>query len=587
MRITDTSDLWFKNAVVYCLDVKRYADSNGDGWGDFQGLSRKVDYLADLGVTCIWLMPFYASPLQDDGYDISDFYAVDPRLGTLGDVVEFLRTAHDRGMRVIVDLVPNHTSVQHPWFQSARKGPGSKYHDWYVWSDELPKVAPADVAFPGEETSIWEYDEECGRYFLHRFYRFQPDLDVSNPEVRDEITRIAGFWTELGVDGFRMDAVPALLQTDDDEEKARLPDPHEFLRDLRSFLGRRKGETFLLGEANLPHDQQKAFFGSGSSPELSGAFDFITMANLWLSMARGDAAPLAHAIEARPAIPPECQWATFVRNHDELTLDRLTGAEKLEVFAAFGPKKSMQVYNRGLRRRLAAMLDGDQDRLRLVLSLLFSLPGTPVIFYGDEIGMGENLAAEGRLAVRTPMQWTRGTQRRVLDRARRRPGVCRRARRARAEGRQRRGPAAGPGVAALVRPVADPGLPGVPGAGLGHVQPAGLRGAVGAGAPGGVGGPDAGGAAQPGRQGGHRVGAAAERGGSGRVGRAAGHPVGDQRREGRAEGQAAALRQPLAAARGVAVRELDCSTTGAIAGTRACPAKIRRTCSAGIGRASR
>jgi trehalose synthase len=408
VRITDTSDLWWKNAVIYCVDVKRFADSDGDGWGDFQGLSRKVDYLADLGVTCLWLMPFYPSPLQDDGYDISDFYTVDPRLGTLGDVVDFIRTAHDRGIRVIADLVPNHTSVQHPWFQSARQGPSSPYHDWYVWSDDPPPVAPADVAFPGEETSIWEYDEECGRYYLHRFYRFQPDLDVSNPAVRDELTRIAGFWTELGIDGFRIDAVPAFLQTDDAAEKARLPDPHDFLRDLRAYLGRRRGETFLLGEANLPHDSQKEFFGSGSSPELCGSFDFITMANLWLSMARGEAAPLAHAVESRPVIPPECQWATFVRNHDELTLDRLTGSERNEVFAAFGPRKAMQVYERGLRRRLAPMLAGDQDRIRLVLSVLFTLPGTPVIFYGDELGMGENLGAKGRLAVRTPMQWTDG-----------------------------------------------------------------------------------------------------------------------------------------------------------------------------------
>ena len=408
MRITDTSDLWWKNAVIYCLDVKRYADSDGNGWGDFRGLCRRVDYLADLGVTCIWLMPFYPSPLQDDGYDISDHYTVDPRLGTLGDFVEFIRTAHDRGLRVIADLVPNHTSVEHRWFQEARKGPSNPFHDWYVWTDDPPPIAPSDVAFPGDEKSIWQYDEECGRYYLHRFYRFQPDLDVTNPEVRDELTRIAGFWTELGVDGFRLDAVPAFLQIDDAAEAARLPDPHEFLRDLRGFLGRRKGETFLLGEANVPHDQQRLFFGAENAPELSSCFDFITMANLWLSLARGDAGPLAHAVETRPAIPADCQWATFVRNHDELTLDKLTPGEKLEVFAAFGPKKSMQVYDRGLRRRLAAMLDGDQVRLRLALSLLFTLPGTPTLFYGDEIGMGENLAAEGRLAVRTPMQWTSG-----------------------------------------------------------------------------------------------------------------------------------------------------------------------------------
>ena len=408
MRITDTSDLWWKNAVIYCVDVKRFHDSDGDGWGDFPGLSHKVDYLADLGVTCIWLMPFFHSPLRDDGYDISDYYAVDPRLGSLGDLVDFLRTAHDRGIRVIADLVPNHTSVQHHWFQEARKGTGNRYHDWYVWSDNPPPVSPSDIPFPGEEASIWQYDEECGRYYLHRFYHFQADLDVSNPAVRDELARIAGFWTELGIDGFRMDAVPALLQIDDEAEKARLPDPHAFLRDLNSYLGRRHGESFLLGEANLPHDQQKEFFGADGAPELASCFDFITMANLWLSLARGDASPLAHAVETRPAISTPSQWATFVRNHDELTLDRLTAAERNEVFAAFGPKKTMQVYNRGLRRRLAAMLDGDQARIRLVLSLLFSLPGTPVLFYGDEIGMGENLAAKGRLAVRTPMQWTSG-----------------------------------------------------------------------------------------------------------------------------------------------------------------------------------
>lgn len=408
MRITDTSDLWWKNAVVYCLDVKRFADSDGDGWGDFRGLSHAVDYLADLGVTCLWLMPFFPSPLRDDGYDISDYYTVDPRLGTLGDVVEFLRTAHNRGLRVIVDLVPNHTSVEHAWFQDARRGPDSPYHDWYVWSDDPPPTAPTDVAFPGDETSIWQYDDVARRYYLHRFYRFQPDLDISNPEVRDEITRVAGFWTELGVDGFRMDAVPALLQSDDAAERSRLPDPHEFLRDLRGFLSRRKGESFLLGEANVPRPDQPRFFGSPDAPELSAAFDFITMANVWLALARGDAAPLAHAIDNRPHIPPECQWATFVRNHDELTLDRLTAGERDEVFAAFGPSARMQVYDRGLRRRLAAMLDGDQSRIRLVLSLLFSLPGTPVLFYGDEIGMGENLAADGRLAVRTPMQWTSG-----------------------------------------------------------------------------------------------------------------------------------------------------------------------------------
>jgi trehalose synthase len=359
-------------------------------------------------VTCLWLMPFYPSPMGDDGYDIADYYAIHPRCGTFGDFVEFMRSASDRGMRVISDLVPNHTSVEHPWFQSAKQGPDSPYHDWYVWSDDPPPVSPADVAFPGEETSIWEYEPTCGRYYLHRFYRFQPDLDISNPEVRDELAKIAGFWSSLGLSGYRIDAVPSFLQTDDEGAKARLPDPHEFLKDLRSYLGRRHGETMLLGEVNLPHDQQRAFFGDGEASELTTCFDFIGMQSLWLSMARKDASPLAHAMEARPAIPPDAQWGTFVRNHDELTLDFLTSSERDEVFAAFGPSKTMQVYNRGLRRRVPPMLDGDQDRIRLVYSLMFSLPGTPVLFYGEEIGMGENLAAKARLAVRTPMQWTSG-----------------------------------------------------------------------------------------------------------------------------------------------------------------------------------
>ena len=311
---------------------------------------------------------------------------------------------------------------------------------------------------------------------------------MSNPEVRDEIARIAGFWTELGVDGFRMDAVPALLQTDDDAEKARLPDPHEFLRDLRSFLGRRKGETFLLGEANLPHDQQKEFFGCGSSPELCGAFDFITMANLWLSMARGDAAPLAHAVESRPAIPPECQWATFVRNHDELTLDRLTGAEKLEVFAASG--------RRSRCRSTTAGCDAGWPRCWTATRTGCGWCSRCCSPSGDTGHLLRRRDRDGReprsrgAARRTyPDAVDGGTQRRVLDRDARPTWCRRRARRARAEGRQRRGPAARPGLAALVRPVADPGLPGVPGAGLGHVQPVGLRVAVRAGAPGGVGGP--------------------------------------------------------------------------------------------------
>jgi trehalose synthase len=406
MRITDTSDLWWKNAVIYCLDVETFLDSDGDGQGDFQGLSQRVDYLADLGVTCLWLMPFYPSPGVDDGYDISDFYAVDPDLGTFGDFVEFVRTAKDRGMRVIIDLVVNHTSDQHPWFQSARASRDSPYRDWYVWADEPPLDGPQGVAFPDKEVSLWQYDDMAGQYYLHRFYRAQPDLNVSNPKVRDEICKIICFWSQLGLSGFRVDAVPFLIETLPSEE-VDLPDPHEFLRHLRSLLGRRTGESVLLGEVNLPHEQQRDFFGEdGEGDELTMQFDFIGMQALYLSLARQDASPLIRAISERPPTSKENQWATFVRNHDELTLDKLTVPERAEVFRAFGPKPDMQLYGRGLRRRLPTMLKGDQARIRMVYSLLFSLPGTPVLFYGEEIGMGENLAEDGRMAVRTPMQWT-------------------------------------------------------------------------------------------------------------------------------------------------------------------------------------
>jgi trehalose synthase len=407
MRITDTSDLWWKTAVVYCLDVETFLDSDADGIGDLQGLAQRIDYLADLGVTCLWLMPIYPTPDRDDGYDIVDFYGVDKRLGSLGDLVEVLRTAKDRGMRVIVDLVVNHTSDQHPWFKDARSSRTSPYRDFYVWRDNPPKEKKADVVFPDQETSVWEYDEKTEQHYLHRFYKHQPDLNVTNPAVRDEIAKMMGFWLELGFSGFRVDAVPFFLETTGvkggDEAFA---DPHEYLRDLRSFLGRRTGDGVLLGEVNLPHEQQQRFFGGADGDELTMQFDFIAMQKLYLSLARQDAASIAEALLARPVISPDCQWATFVRNHDELTLDKLTDDERQEVFAAFGPDPDMQLYGRGLRRRLPPMLGGDPRRVRMAYSLLFSLPGTPVLFYGEEIGMGENLAVEGRMAVRTPMQWT-------------------------------------------------------------------------------------------------------------------------------------------------------------------------------------
>jgi trehalose synthase len=407
VKITETSDLWWKNAVVYCLDVETFLDWDGDGVGDLAGLNQRIDYLADLGVTCLWLMPIYPTPDRDDGYDITDFYGVDPRLGNHGDLVELIRTAKDRGMRVIVDLVVNHTSDKHPWFRSARASRSSPYRDWYVWADDPPETDPAELVFPDQESSVWEWDERAGQHFLHRFYRHQPDLNVANPAVRDELQKVAGFWLELGVSGFRVDAVPYFIEAMGAEERAPA-DPHLILRELRAFVSRRKGDTVLLGEVNLPHEQQRTFFGDDQGDELHMLFDFITMQNLYLSLAREDAGPLERALEQRPEIPRSAQWATFVRNHDELTLDKLADEERQEVFDAFGPDPDMQLFGRGLRRRLPPMLDGDPRRIRMVYSLLFSLPGTPVLFYGEEIGMGEELAVEGRQAVRTPMQWTGG-----------------------------------------------------------------------------------------------------------------------------------------------------------------------------------
>ena len=409
MRIAETSDLWWKNAVIYCLDVETFFDDDGDGTGDFAGLTQRVDYLAALGVTCIWLMPFYPSPDRDDGYDVTDFFGVDPRLGTLGDLVEFIRAARDRGMRVIADFVVNHTSDQHPWFVEARKSTDNPYRDFYVWRSDTPPDTSSEVVFPGEENSLWTKDDATGEWYLHMFAKYQPDLNVTNAGVRDQIAKAMGLWLELGLDGFRLDAVPFFLETrGQPKDQAANVDPHAYLCALRSFINRRNGSAVLLGEVNLPYKEQLEYFGGTEGNELNMQFDFMSMQHMYLSLARQDARPLAETLKSRPALHPDNQWAMFVRNHDELTLDKLTDAERQEVFAAFGPEKNMQIYGRGLRRRLPPMLDGDQDRIRMVYSLMFSLPGTPVLFYGEEIGMGEDLRQKSRAAVRTPMQWSSG-----------------------------------------------------------------------------------------------------------------------------------------------------------------------------------
>jgi trehalose synthase len=405
MSVKVTSDLWWKNAILYCLDVETFYDTTGDGCGDLVGLTQRIDYLAGIGVSCLWLMPFYASPNRDDGYDIVDYYAIDPAMGTFGDFTELIRTARDRGIRVIADFVMNHTSNRHPWFQAARQSRDSPYRNFYVWSDEKPEEKPGDVVFPDKEESNWAWDEQAGQYYLHRFYSHQPDLNVANPQVRDELAQVMGFWLAQGLSGFRVDAVPFLIEPTGLPEGA-IVDPHELLRDLRRHLNRRNGEAVLLGEVNLPAKDVRAFLGDEDGDELHMAVDFLGNQALYLALARGEAEPLARALREMPELPEEASLGRFVRNHDELTLDKLSDSERQEVFARFGPDPSMQLYGRGIRRRLPTMLGGDQRAIRMVYSLAFSLAGTPVLFYGEEIGMADNPEVEGRMAVRTPMQWS-------------------------------------------------------------------------------------------------------------------------------------------------------------------------------------
>ncbi|HEX7933605.1 MAG TPA: alpha-amylase family protein [Paraburkholderia sp.] len=398
------NDLWYKNAIVYCLSVGTFMDANGDGVGDFQGLLRRLDYLQGLGVTTIWLMPFQPSPGRDNGYDISDYYNVDPKYGTLGDFSEFTHACGERGLRVMIDLVVNHTSDQHPWFQEARSDPDSKYRDWYVWADKQPRNAKDGVVFPGVQKSTWNFDKEAKRWYFHRFYDFQPDLNTSNPFVQAELLKIMGFWIQLGVSGFRMDAVPFVIATKGPTVREPVQQ-YDMLRAFREFLQWRQGDAIILAEANVLPDTDLDYFGD-EGERLQMMFNFQLNQNTFYTLATADTAPLKKALSATKRRPSTAQWGVFLRNHDELDLGRLSPEEREAVFAAFAADPGMQLYQRGIRRRLAPMLAGDRRRLELAYSLMLTLPGTPVLRYGDEIGMGDNLRLPERECARTPMQWS-------------------------------------------------------------------------------------------------------------------------------------------------------------------------------------
>ncbi len=397
-------DLWYKNGVIYCLSVGTYLDANGDGIGDFKGLLRRLDYLQGLGITTIWLMPFQPSPGRDDGYDVSDHYGVDPRYGTLGDFVEFTHGCKQRGIRVIIDLVVNHTSNEHAWFKSARSAKDSPHRDWYVWANRKPANAGKGMVFPGVQKSTWTHDKQAGAWYFHRFYDFQPDLNTSNPMVQAEILRIMGFWIQLGVSGFRMDAVPFVIATKGAKVKKPV-EQYDMLRAFREFLQWREGDAIILAEANVLPNTDMEYFGRDGD-RMHMMFNFQVNQYLFYALASADVRPLTKALMATRPRPASAQWGLFLRNHDELDLGRLTSTQRNAVFKVFAPDKNMQLYDRGIRRRLAPMLGGNRRHLELAYSLMFTLPGTPVIRYGDEISMGDDLRLPERNCARTPMQWS-------------------------------------------------------------------------------------------------------------------------------------------------------------------------------------
>lgn len=393
---------WYKTAVFYQVYIRAFCDSNGDGHGDLRGLADKLDYLHDLGVNALWLMPMYPSPLKDDGYDIADFYGIHPDYGTLEDFKGLLEAAHARGIRVITDLVLNHTSDEHPWFRAARTDKAPPYRDYYVWSDTDDQYREARIIFLDSESSNWTRDPVAGQYYWHRFYASQPDLNYDNPAVRAEMLNIMKFWLDLGVDGFRADAVPYLFERDGTNCE-NLPETHAFLKEMRAFVDSHYPDRLLLCEANQwPHDV-RTYFGNGD--EFHMAFHFPLMPRVFMALQRGESAPIRWAQDNTPEIPDACQWCIFLRNHDELTLEMVSEEDRQWLWQEYAPEPRMRL-NLGIRRRLAPLLGNDRRKIELAHSLLFTLPGSPIIYYGDEIGMGDNIHLNDRNGVRTPMQWS-------------------------------------------------------------------------------------------------------------------------------------------------------------------------------------
>ncbi|HXG03626.1 MAG TPA: maltose alpha-D-glucosyltransferase [Candidatus Binatia bacterium] len=394
---------WYKDAVFYEVHVKAFADSDGDGVGDFAGLTERLDYLRDLGVDCLWVLPMYASPLRDDGYDIADFYAIHPAYGTVEDFQKFLDAAHARGLRVIADLVMNHTSDQHPWFQASRSDPTGPYGDYYVWSDTDRRYREARIIFIDTEKSNWTWDPVRKQYYWHRFFSHQPDLNYDNPAVRQAMLDVMRFWLDRGLDGFRCDAVPYLIEREGTSCE-NLPETHVILKEFRRVIDREYGgDRILLAEANQWPEDVRPYFGDGD--EFHMAFHFPLMPRLYMAVRREERLPIVDIFTHTPPIPPSCQWCLFLRNHDELTLEMVTSEERDYMYYAYAQDPQAKL-NLGIRRRLAPLMDNDRRRIELLNGLLFTLPGSPIIYYGDEIGMGDNLYLGDRNGVRTPMQWS-------------------------------------------------------------------------------------------------------------------------------------------------------------------------------------